>query len=299
MPFDESAAGAPPSTTTTAETERIDDWNFIQNLKRMKELHGFLIQEAVPDAGAVSFDGLNGLWFHQTGRSPTRQEWAKLEAITPALFGMLSGPLRRKFVAGSIPGWMTSVTMAIGGAAILSLIGAVMSLSVGLFGAKYLGINALPFYIVWLACLGAIGSIAFIGMNALSVQDDITFDMTNNRLMVLRIVLGGLFGLVLTLPFGFRDFVEFCSELFSGAASASPADANPNAKVYEQAIFLLLPFILGFSNSLVIMILNRLVGSVEAFFGKSGAAERAAAEPLPTLRRRPPDPTPPPSPAAD
>jgi hypothetical protein len=37
----------------------------------------------------------------------------------------------------------------------------------------------------------------------------------------------------------------------------------------KPAIFLLLPFVLGFSTSLVIMILNRLVGGVQAFFGKT------------------------------
>jgi hypothetical protein len=54
--------------------------------------------------------------------------------------------------------------------------------------------------------MGAIGSVAFIGMNALSVQQDVTFDLNNDRLMVLRIVLGALFGIVLTLPFGFTQF---------------------------------------------------------------------------------------------
>jgi len=33
------------------------------------------------------------------------------------------------------------------------------------------------------------------------------------------------------------------------------------------------PFIFGFSTSLVIMILNRLVDAVQAFFGKPGVAE--------------------------
>ena len=36
---------------------------------------------------------------------------------------------------------------------------------------------ALPFYLVWLMSLGASGSIAFIGMNALSVQQDVTLTL--------------------------------------------------------------------------------------------------------------------------
>jgi Sec-independent protein secretion pathway component TatC len=118
---------------------------------------------------------------------------------------------------------------------------------------------------MWLASLGAVGSIAFIGMNALAVQDDATFDLTNHRLIVLRIALGALFGVVLTLPFGFKDFLDFVVGL------RSPVDAAkiPNGSgVATQSVLLLLPFILGFSTPLVIMILNQFVEAVQSFFGK-------------------------------
>ncbi len=45
-------------------------------------------------------------------------------------------------------------------------------------------------------------------------------------------------------------------------------------------MLLLLPFVLGFSTSLVIMILNRLVGAVQAFFGKSGTGDGSQATPV-------------------
>jgi hypothetical protein len=114
--------------------------------------------------------------------------------------------------------------------------------------------------------LGAIGAVAFVGMNALSLQSDITFDLTNNRLVILRIVLGALFALVITLPFGFGGFVAFCQSIASGKLDS-------DVQLSTQAILLLLPFILGFSTSLVIMILNRLLDAIQAFFGKSGASE--------------------------
>ena len=107
------------------------------------------------------------------------------------------------------------------------------------------------------------GSLAFIGMNALSVQRDISFDLTNMRLNYLRIILGALFGLVLTLPFGYTGFLEFCNDIAVGSTQVTKPE------ITIAALILLLPFILGFSTSLVILILNRFVDSVQSFFGAS------------------------------
>ena len=84
-----------------------------------------------------------------------------------------------------------------------------------------LPLYALPLYMIWLAALGAIGSISFIGMNALAVQTDVTFDLTNTKLIVMQIVLGALFEIVLTLPFGFGSFMDFLFDLQHGAGKVS------------------------------------------------------------------------------
>jgi hypothetical protein len=124
--------------------------------------------------------------------------------------------------------------------------------------------------VVWLASLGAIGSISFVGMNALSVQDDATFDISNTKLLVLRISLGALFGVVLTLPFGFNSFTTFIDLLLQGG-SQTPEGSQPLKEVPLQSLLLLLPFVLGFSTSLVIMILNQFVDAIQSFFGKKSA----------------------------
>ncbi len=293
MPLDEGSIGHGPSEgasdSSAAEeigqaeehlaNDRVNSWPFINNLNGLQKLRTFLIQEAVPIPTDLSFGGLNSLRYDQLGRPPSREEWSKLEELTPVLFGLLPDRLRRKFIATGIPSWMTSTTIVIGGIAVVALIGAVLSLQYewSWLGTKAgAGVNAFPFYSIWLVCLGAIGSIAFIGMNALSVQDDITFDLSNRRLMVLRIALGSLFGLVLTLPFGFGDFVNFCLSLNGATPSSAPTAADAS-HVTKQATMLLLPFILGFSNSLVIMLLNRMVNAVEAFFGQgASSASRTA-----------------------
>ena len=266
--------------TEGSDADLINDYPFMRDLKRLKELRSFLIQEAIgvspQDTKPLSFGKLNSLRYDVTGRAPTQEEWAEVESQTQTLFRLLTDPLRRKFILGEIPSWIWGLPIALALIALAALIAAIVVQDTGLFGIKSIGASTLPFYLVWLMSLGAIGSVAFIGMNALSVQQDITFDLSNRRLMILRIVLGALFGLVLTLPFGFEEFMKFVVGINRGGlVGGQEVPAQKISGVTTQAMLLLLPFILGFSTSLVIMILNRLVDAVQAFFGRTGATERS------------------------
>lgn len=272
----------------------INDAQFIRDLRRLLELRSFLIQEAISispeDSTTLSFGRLNLLRYNFTGRAPTQQEWSEVELHTQELFRLLTDSLRRRFILGEIPAWISILPMALALVALAALIGSILVQDTGLWKLKSIGASTLPFYLVWLMSLGAIGSVAFIGMNALSVQEDITFDLSNRRLMFLRIALGALFGLVLTLPFGFQGFMEFIAGISGRVIQRDGASSQP-ISVTAQALLLLLPFVLGFSTSLVIMILNRLVDAVQAFFGRTSTGERSqvppAASPSPSSTRAP------------
>jgi hypothetical protein len=97
----------------------------------------------------------------------------------------------------------------------------------------------LALYFVWTARLGALGSIGFLSMNALSIQTDATFDLTNHSLLAVRIVLGSLFGVVLSILFGFDSFVTFCETIGRGAAQEGQ---NAWVSYGIQATLLLLPW---------------------------------------------------------
>jgi hypothetical protein len=97
----------------------------------------------------------------------------------------------------------------------------------------------------------------------------------------LRIVLGALFGLVLSLPFGIEGFRTFVAILKD----------HGKREFSTSAIQLLLPFVFGFSTSLVIMVLNRLVDSVNAFFGKSVSGVRPGAPVSPLVQDGGPPPS--------
>ncbi len=112
-------------------------------------------------------------------------------------------------------------------------------------------------------------------MNALSIQDDITFDLTNTRLLLLRVALGSLFAVVLTLPFGYAEFLTFCARVaqpFQELIAKPGSEPTAASVLTKEALFLLLPFVLGFSTSLVILILNQMVEAAQVFFGRRPAS---------------------------
>jgi hypothetical protein len=263
-----------------ADSIDLCDEIFIKDLKRLKELRSFLIEQAVCmdalSSQTTAFGNLNRLRYRQKGRMPTEAEWTAVENNTEALFKLLTEPLRRKFILGETPWWVTYAAAALAAFAVGSLVVVVTMIIPGtkLDPILETGSKVFPYYIGWLLSVGAIGSIAFIAMNALSLQEDATFDLTNTRLMVLRIALGGLFALMLCIPFGFHEFLEFVYYLKRGGVPPpEPSNiSNPIKDAAQSTIMLLLPFILGFSTSLVIMILNRFVEAVQTFFGKGSAA---------------------------
>ena len=262
----------------------ICDEKFLNDLGRLKRLRDFFLQEAIeipPEESCfLSFGELNLLRPGPNGRRPTEAEWTDLEDRTQVLFGRLTYSLRHRFLLGEIPSWITTLSMAMALLALLALMGAIFIPFEFQMETMRARVLALPFYLVWLMSLGAIGSIAFVGMNALSVQQDVTFDLGNHRLMALRISLGALFGLVLALPFGFNDFIQFLSGIIQGKQETT-AGASDSHVLTIRALMLLLPFVLGFSTPLVIMILNRLIDSIQAFFGRTSAnvAESSPARP--------------------
>ena len=286
-----NAPGADDSTALKTRSPpdlhfAINDETFYASLQRLKDLRNFLYQEAVPvdptGAAALEMGNLSTLYRHREGRAPTVQEWNQVEKQTQAIFLSLTPALRRKFLMGGTPLMVAWLPVYLLGVAGLSLFFAVITIQQQDWPVFWMFLS----YLIWLAALGAVGALAFIGMNALSIQDDITFDLTNTRLMLLRVALGALFAVVLTLPFGYAEFLTFCARVaqpFQELIAKPGSEPTAASALTKEALFLLLPFVLGFSTSLVILILNQMVEAAQVSFG-----------------RRPASPTvPPPRPAAN
>jgi len=225
-------------------------------LKTLLLTQGVCIREE--DAPLLSFGKLNHLRYDEKGRLPTVEEWEQLDKHSQKLFSYLDDGLRKQFelsqTANLIAGlpWLF-IFVALLFVALLSLITAIFAVDRNLL--------LLGCYFLWTALLGAIGAIAFLSMNTLSIQKDITFDFTNKSLLAVRIVLGALFGFFLSMPFGFYSFVTF----WESVARGTPAPGAANFSL--EAALLLLPLVLGFSTSLVILVLNKFVESITVFFG--------------------------------
>jgi hypothetical protein len=260
----------PPGPPEPARPEGflISDRQFMHDVETLKDLRSFMIQQAVSlrpsEAGKISLGVLNLLRYDDRGRLPSLTEWQLLEDHTQEFYEHLTDPVRRKFLYGRIPNWVVQTAGGLGVAALMAL-----------FLPFIVWDPKIPFlsYLIWVTALGGVGSIAFIGMNALAVQDDATFDITNTKLIALRVALGALFGAVLTLPVGYASFNEFVDELRMGTKPAT------ESLLVSRSVLLLLPFILGFSTSLVIMILNQFVEAVQSFFGKKSSSLPPAAPP--------------------
>jgi RNA polymerase primary sigma factor len=119
---------------------------------------------------------------HEIGREPTPEEWSQVEYCTRVLFSQLSEPLKQKLRFGSIPWPIALLPLPLIATALAALIMATISFETGMMSERGVGGNVFPFYLMWVVSLGAIGALAFIAMNALSVQSDVTFDITNQRL---------------------------------------------------------------------------------------------------------------------
>jgi hypothetical protein len=259
----------------------ICDKQFMDDVEQLKALRSYMIRQAkIAGVRTLELGDLNLLHFDEKGRLPTYKEWADLEHRSSELYYHLPEQDRRRFLYGQLPRFVIKTAAYLGAIALFSLITAVAAAVFSgfvVFGPISAGGDALAdvsqlayrtvhltifsAFLVWAAALGGIGSIAFIGMNALAVQEDATFDITNVKLIGLRVVLGALFAVVITLPFGFTPFYNFIFDLFK-FGNATPSE------VALKSVLLLLPFALGFSTTLVIMILNQFVDAVQSFFGK-------------------------------
>jgi hypothetical protein len=251
----------------------INDKKFCTYVARLKRLQYFLFEEAVPvnasNAPAIGMADFSVLQYDPDGRAPTIAEWSAAESQTQVLFLHLTPAMKRKFLMSETPwsvAWLPALFLIFSS---LSLFGAVASL------ALLPDFSLFFFYLMWVASLGAIGAIAYIGMNVLSIQDDITFDLTNMRLFSLRIALGSLFAVVLTVPVGYTDFYDWCVYVLN-SKNPSVSAVGTTTGLTRQTILLLLPFVLGFSTSVVIVILSQLMDGIQVFFGRRPSSTAVA-----------------------
>jgi hypothetical protein len=255
----------------------LDDEEFCRRLVELRRTRDFLLQEGVSANYAAiglgspfSLGQLNLIRFRRGGEPPTAEDWETLEFKQDALQRMFDAELQRRFRMRATQSIITRTPIFLLLMAGIALALAVFPPNINLFSAPdrtpvtttQLGWQ-FGAYLFWTMSLGGLGAIGFLAVNSLAIQADATFDISNRALVAMRIVLGALFGSVISLPFCLPGFVQFAEAVAQGV----DLDATRGA-------LLLIPFLLGFSTPLVLAVLGRLVTGVETVFGIDRASQQ-------------------------
>lgn len=258
LPDQESA-----SEDTDGSSIVISNYLFGTELQTLRKLRQFVISQGIRDKSddpprlpSVTLGRLETVVVRSKdvdkhAREPSSSEWEELNSHLQYFYGLLSELERRKFnFTLAAPRLKVMPMSLVAGAIVFMLIPALVRFD-GVPYASFLG---------WIVTVGALGAIAFVLVNALGIQVDPTVDVTDKDSTMFRVLLGALFSVILTLPFGFPIFQKFIGQVM-----------NPSTQTIEpkEAMMLLMPFLFGFSTSLVLTVLNRLVESVQTFFGVS------------------------------
>ncbi len=154
---------------------------------------------------------------------------------------------------------------------------ALFSLVIGIFPIQWLS-TEIPWrllsFLLWCVSTGMLGSLAYVSVNILSIQKDATFSIEEHRLVHIRVVLGTLFAVILSIPFGWDKFVRFSVI----AAQVTGQEQAQTKELVGLGIYLVMPFVLGFSTPVALTILGRFASAIDAFFGGVTAGTTTAVE---------------------
>lgn len=277
-----------------ADSEAIKDKRFWQQLQNLRELKDFLLSEdvSIPDEELdnIHLGGLDGLSFSRKGRLPTDEERKDIDKRSIGLLKYLNLPLRRKRRLNRLRPYFRTLPILFLALAIASLIldSSVRYLHDESNNATQLGVFLdLASNMLWLIALGGLGTCGYLGTRLMIegrrtatvtttessedkkaehavVPDNAEIDLTDVNLITTRIVVGILFSFILALPV--YQYHSYLHKLISGAAEVSSTN---NSDILQNMGLTLLPFVLGFSTSLVLGIMERFVSAIGSLFGIS------------------------------
>jgi hypothetical protein len=144
----------------------IRDKEFCGSLARLKRIRSFINREAItlaqPDIDALRLGHLWVVYFDPHGRMPTEQEWDQVDRQVRIAFSHLSPDRRDAFITTETPSLVIYLLLFFLSASCLCI------LLPSFFGtAVWLTTLMSACYLFWSCCLGGLGSLAFVAMNAL------------------------------------------------------------------------------------------------------------------------------------
>ncbi|MBV8869526.1 MAG: hypothetical protein JOY65_08940 [Acetobacteraceae bacterium] len=317
----QETAGTPPSgdACSGAANIYVCDHQFIREIRKLQLIRSIQLDERVQQPPEISqLWSLLELRYGRNGRWPYARERADLDRVSVVLSSTMTDSIKKRWVSSQVPmliAWLPLAMLIVAGVTLgLSVYAAAGAKSETLgvlhkiihWVLQFLGLDFhlahnnktdsdqfVVAYLFWSVSMGVIGAAASVGMNAISVLNDATYDISSRHQIWLRVTLGGVFALVLVLPFGLANFVLFCyyaghlligddatskAALLADVSQASPSLAYAASKTSSMmyAFALLAPFLVGYSTSLVTNVLSKLINDAQQYLGSApgGSSEK-------------------------
>jgi hypothetical protein len=264
----------------------ICDKRFAAQLTELRRLKGFLLAEKNPfdaeQTKSIDIGPLNNLQYsswRKASRLPTESEWRLLDEKLSVMASYLNDDFRYRLRIRelnnyfyAIPIWFISLSVA--AIAYYFLYPQFVPFPSALATASFLGS-----LVVWTMSQGGLGACAFLGIRLAmkdpkGVEGDLLpeeqADITDKNVLKTRILLGCLFAFIFGLPLslnGLEGIRHFLLPSSAVVQSSSPGPATVNT---ADIIWIVAPFMIGFSIHLVLALLDRFVASMRTFFGIAG-----------------------------
>ncbi len=250
----------------------ISDPRFAAQVKALQQLKQFLFDEKVAVQAealeATDLGSLNNIKYALNGRPPTESEWKALDQKLAVLAPLLTPAMRWKLRIRELRFFFVTVPIISMGTSVIATFFLILLMSVGEERAMIWFLIAYStMLLIWTISQGTLGACAFLCISATThalreraSSDSLSpmIDVTNENILGIRVILGALFSL-LALPIGGRSVAVIYSAF---------SEEHPIPPIQDW-IIVLLPFMFGFSTTLVLTIFNKIVGGISAIFGIS------------------------------
>ena len=267
-------------------TNAISDLQFLLQLREVKSIKQFLFEERVPIGLAklqsIDLGSLNVLTYGKGGRAPSTEEWSSLDEKLSALTDLLDQDQRWKLRIRELSLFFRTLPLVFLMFSVLIVIFYMVYPKFVEEGSTLKAICFLFCLLAWAITQGALGACAFLGVSAgnrvsslpaggsasstaLIALADIP-DLTNRNLMTIRIVLGAVFAFLFGVPISYVGLEAMRKSFELANTTPDSASSVPDAATYTLIVA---PFLFGFSTSLVLALLSRLLDSIKTFFGIS------------------------------
>jgi hypothetical protein len=266
----------------------IGDRRFWQQLCSVREVKRFLFSQAVvledADLDAINLGDLDRLGFSRKGRAPNAEEWKLLDLKSNALLRHLDFRLRRKRSLLGLSAYFRELPLLFLGLAIMALMldSYTRYMHTDNFASTALGTQAdFAANLLWILALGGLGTCGYLGTSLMAdsqrevardaqeqkqaqaqtraepgaTPSGIEIDLADASLLTTRVIVGIVFAFTLGLP------------IYQAQGSLHKLIIPPKELTLADIGCVLLPFILGFSTTLVLGIMERFITAAAQLFG--------------------------------